>query len=154
MGQVQKERAVFISFYDFDRFFGVIVGQIASRFEPWSTIEAGGKAHGSPQKAIDGIEVLASLDDIFIIVSSVKSARHEQAFCETLVVGGHAFGLAKVPFTDMNGVIALVCQQFRNGDFRSGHSHIFKGCGISFCIGKRFRGQRTVDSTRNETEEL
>jgi len=101
--QVEKERAVFVSVYEFNGFFGVAFCE--------SILDGGG------------------FDDFFILhewqrgISGFFSSAHVVAIWDSEVVVEAAAGweerrlVTKVPFSDAAGGVALLFQDFCNGDF-------------------------------------
>ena len=127
MRKVEEERTVLVLFDDLDGFFAVVVGQVLRRLEGGPAVERRGKLECTPEKFIDRVEVLHGVDDAWIVLGKIESARHQEALVETLIFSCHSVHAAEMPLADVDCVVVLLLQQLRDRPLGSRHAHLFVG---------------------------
>ena len=88
--QVEKKRPVFICLNDFNCLIGVVIRQVLWRLKSRPAVKARRKVKGRPQETIDRIKVLARLNHVLIVATTIQTTGHQQALCKALFMCGHA----------------------------------------------------------------
>ena len=87
--EVEEERPIPVGLDDPDRLVGVVVGQVAARFEHRAAVERRRVVHGAPQEAVDAVEILLRVDNVRVVFGEIEAARHQEALVEALRAGPH-----------------------------------------------------------------